>query len=101
MKNEPIFELFRKPENSSGEQFVRIYVELNGERMPLIDALKIIEAPFVSGSMPLGGYSWTWAATFYERFLEYRNREWDYWHVLTRREWGFYVTMTETEDSVE
>lgn len=67
--HEPIFEFFRDPNSSDRYDILKIFVNWNGKRTPLIDALKIIEAPFVEDGFPPGDYNWRFATDFFQDFV--------------------------------
>lgn len=71
MKKEPIFEIYA----DSNRHYVRVYVDLNGKRMLLTDALRSVEAQFVHENSDQSEFRWLWPEHLYESIVDAEKGE--------------------------
>ena len=96
MTEKPIFELFRDEERYSTAELVKIFVDWNGKRMPLLDVTRILEKKFFDIMPNYEGYNWHLAYRIYEA----HQNENEYVKILDYGGESFCVKITETEDQV-
>ena len=101
----PIFEVLPDSEVRNCGTAVKIHVEWNGRRMPLIDVLKVWEEPFVSPPHTPGHYDWYPAAYLYQN-LVLGPQEHPFFRCVLWCDchndgcWPFYVEVVEVDDLV-
>ena len=70
MKKEPIFEVLLDPDNGPFSTRAIIYVQYQGQRMTLIDAMHIIEKTFRAEGTEPEKYRWLRAAELYKTIMK-------------------------------
>lgn len=98
MTKEPIFELYLDPKEKSDRHCVRIYVDLNGIRRSLTDALYSIDAAFIDKDFDQeDSYLWQWPEDLYESVMEAEKGKRKYIRPVRSNLLNFRMAETEAE----